>query len=222
MIKNNGGSAFAYTVDLSKKEKIYEAAEKVKQDVGTVKILINNAGIVSGTSVLATSDDKIKLTFDVNVLAHFWTIKAFMPEMILKRSGHIVNIASLAGHSGMNKLVDYCSSKFAAVGLDDSLKVELAVQGHADYIHTTVVCPYYISTGMFSGVYSKIIPILEPEYVAEQAVLGIISNKPHVILPWWCAFLITLRTIIPHKGFMYLSEVFGFNCSMDQFEGRKK
>ena len=53
-------------------------------------------------------------------------------------------MASIAGHSGMHKLVDYCSSKFAAVGIDDSIKVELNVQGHADYIKTTVVCPYYI------------------------------------------------------------------------------
>ena len=45
---------------------------------------------------------------DVNVLAHFWTIKAFMPDMITLKKGHIVNVASLAGHSGMTKLVDYC------------------------------------------------------------------------------------------------------------------
>ena len=127
----------------------------------------------------------------------------------------------MAGHSGMSKLVDYCSSKFAAVGLDDALKVELKVQGHDDYIKTTVVCPYYISTGMFAGVQSKIIPILEPDFVAESAVQGIITNKPEVIVPWWCAFLITAKTMIPQDGFMYLSKVFGFNSSMDDFQGRK-
>jgi len=120
----------------------------------------------------------------------------------------------------MNKLVDYCSSKFAAVGLDESIKIELKVQGH-DYIATTVVCPYYINTGMFSGVVSKIIPILEPEDVADQAVKGIIRNRPYVIVPWWCCFLISLKSMLPFKGYTYLSEIFGFNCSMDQFEGRK-
>jgi len=120
----------------------------------------------------------------------------------------------------MHKLVDYCSSKFAAVGIDDSIKVELKVQGHDSYIKTTVVCPYYISTGMFAGVQSKIIPILEPDFVAESAVQGIITNKPQVIVPWWCSFLITAKTMLPQKGFQYLSEVFGFNCSMDQFKGR--
>lgn len=221
MIQKIGGTAYAYTVDITNRQKIYAAADEVKQDVGTVSILINNAGIVSGSTLLTTPDEKIIRTFDVNVLAHFWTIKSFMPDMILKQKGHIVNVASMAGHSGMSKLVDYCSSKFAAVGLDDALKVELKVQGHDNYIKTTVVCPYYISTGMFAGVQSKIIPILEPEHVAETAVQGIITNKPQVIVPWWCAFLITAKTMIPQDGFMYLSKVFGFNSSMDDFQGRK-
>jgi len=221
MIQKIGGTAFAYTVDITNRQKIYTAAEEVKQDVGTVSILINNAGIVSGSALLNTPDEKIIRTFDVNVLAHFWTIKSFMPDMILNKKGHIVNVASLAGHSGMSKLVDYCSSKFAAVGIDDALKVELKVQGHDEYIKTTVVCPYYISTGMFAGVQSKIIPILEPDHVAESAVQGIITNKPQVIVPWWCAFLITAKTMIPLNGFMYLSKVFGFNSSMDDFQGRK-
>jgi len=221
MIQKIGGTAFAYTVDITNRQKIYAAAEEVKQDVGTVSILINNAGIVSGSALLNTPDEKIIRTFDVNVLAHFWTIKSFMPDMILNKKGHIVNVASLAGHSGMSKLVDYCSSKFAAVGIDDALKVELKVQGHDEYIKTTVVCPYYISTGMFAGVQSKIIPILEPDHVAESAVQGIITNKPQVIVPWWCAFLITAKTMIPLNGFMYLSKVFGFNSSMDDFQGRK-
>jgi len=221
MIQKNGGTAYAYTVDITNRHKIYATAEEVKQDVGTVKILINNAGIVSGTSVLDTTDEKIIRTFDVNVLAQFWTIKAFMPDMILGKKGHIVNVASLAGHSGMHKLVDYCSSKFAAVGIDDALKVELHVQGHDSYIKTTVVCPYYISTGMFAGVQSKIIPILEPDFVAESAVHGIITNKPQVVVPWWCTFLIAAKTMLPFKGFMYLSHVFGFNVSMSQFKGRK-
>ncbi len=67
----------------------------------------------------------------------------------------------------------------------------------------------------------KIIPILEPDRVVDDAVQGILTNKPVVIVPWWCAFLITLKSMLPVKGYLYLSEVFGFNCSMDQFEGRK-
>ena len=103
------------------REDIYRAAEKTKEEVGLVTILVNNAGIVSGSTLLETPDTKIVKTFEVrifkdvtltllsllqvNILAHFWTIKAFMPDMIKHQNGHIVNVASLAGHSGTNKLV---------------------------------------------------------------------------------------------------------------------
>merc|ERR1712071_458470 len=138
-------------------------------------------------------DAKIIRTFEVNVLAHFWTIKAFLPDMITGRQGHVVNIASLAGHSWTNKLVDYCSSKFAAVGLDEAFRVEMFVQGHSDYIKTTVVCPYYISTGMFAGVQSKLIPILEPEFVADSVVGATLTNKEVLLLPWWSFMLVALK-----------------------------
>jgi len=222
MIKKEGNRAFSYTVDMSSKDDIYRVAEKTKEDVGPVTILVNNAGIVSGTAVMDTPDAKIVKTFEVNVLAHFWTIKAFLPDMIKHKLGHIVNVASLAGHSGTNKLVDYCSSKFAAVGLDEAFRVELFVQGHSDYIKTTVVCPYYISTGMFAGVQSKLIPILVPEYVADSVVGATLTNREVLLLPWWSFMLIALKAIVPEPAFMRLSQAFGFNCSMDQFEGRSK
>merc|ERR1712130_782894 len=222
MVKKEGHRAFAFTVDMSNKEAIYSAAKETKEEVGPVTILVNNAGIVSGNTVLDTPDAKIIKTFEVNVFAHFWTIKAFLPDMIASKSGHVVNIASLAGHAGTNKLVDYCSSKFAAVGLDEAFRVELAVQGHSDYIKTTVVCPYYISTGMFAGVQSKLIPILEPEFVADNVISAVLTNKQIVLLPWWSYMLIALKAVMTEQAFMKLSQAFGFNCSMDQFQGRVK
>lgn len=68
--------------------------------------------------------------------------------------GHIVTIASLAGMAGIPRLTDYCASKFAAVGLMDSLIVELHAEGRKN-IHTTTICPFYINTGMFSGAGAK-------------------------------------------------------------------
>merc|ERR1711936_1080293 len=221
MIKAEGKKAYSYTVDMSSKDAIYDTAKKTQSAVGHVSILVNNAGIVSGTALLDTPDTKIIRTFDVNILAHFWTLKAFLPAMISQKDGHIVNVASLAGHSGTHKLVDYCSSKFAAVGLDESLRVELHVQGHSEYIKTTVVCPYYISTGMFAGVQSKLIPILEPEYVAESAVTAVLTDRQVLLLPWWSFLLIALKAVMTEQAFMKLSHAFGFNCSMDQFQGRQ-
>lgn len=222
MIRKAGGKAHTYTVDVSNKEILYKFGEQVRQEVGDISILVNNAGIVSGTPLLETPDNKIIKTFEVNVFSHFWSIKFFLPKMIEMKKGHIANVASLAGHSGTHKLVDYCSSKFADVGLDEALRVELFVQGHSDYIKTTCLCPYYISTGMFAGVQSKLIPILEPEYVAERAVSGILTNREVVMVPGWCACLVAIKALIPSEGMMRIAQAFGFNCSMDQFQGRDK
>merc|ERR1712080_489332 len=221
-VKREGYRAHAFTVDMSNREEIYDAAKATKEEVGPVTILINNAGIVSGSTILDTPDSRIVKTFEVNALAHFWTIKSFLPDMLNLRLGHVMNVASLAGHAGTNKLVDYCASKFAAVGIDEAFRVELFVQGHGDYIKTTVVCPYYISTGMFSGVYSKIIPILEPEFVADSIVDATLSNKEMVLLPWWAMFLLILKNALPTAAYMKLGQAFGITCSMDQFTGRGK
>lgn len=222
IIRKDGNKAFGYECDLSNKDEIYAVSKNVINQVGNISILINNAGIVSGSNLLETPDEKIIRTFNVNVLAHFWTIKTFLPHMINAGKGHIVTVASLAGHSGTNKMVDYCASKFANIGMDEAMKVELMVQGLDAEISTTVVCPYYISTGMFQGVQSLVVPILEPEFVADETVKGILMNKPEVILPWWCAYLIVLKTVLPTKPFLKLAQTLGFNSSMDQFQGRKK
>ena len=140
--------------------------------------------------------------------------------MIKAKKGHIVTIASLAGQAGTNKLIDYCASKSANIGMDEALKVELMVQGLDSKIKTTLICPYYIATGMFQGVQSKVVPILEPEFVADETVKGILMNKSVVILPRWCTILIVLKSVIQTDPFIKLAQTFGFNCSMDQFAGR--
>ena len=69
---------------------------------------------------------------------------------------------------------------------------------------------------------SKIIPILDPEFVADSVVGAILTNKEVLLLPWWSFILMVLKAILPEPGFMRLSQAFGLNCSMDQFEGRCK
>ena len=90
--------------------------------------------------------------------AYLQTVKSFLPAMLKKNSGHVVSIASAAGYFGCTGLVDYCCSKFGAVGFDESLRCELEAMNKTG-IRTTVVCPYYINTGMFSGISIRLISI---------------------------------------------------------------
>ncbi|XP_030241952.1 estradiol 17-beta-dehydrogenase 11-like [Drosophila navojoa] len=130
-------------------------------------------------------------------MAHFWTAKAFLPKMIEKERGHIVTIASLAGHVGISKLVDYCASKFAAVGFDEALRLELEVLGHTN-IQTTCICPFFIqATGMFDDVNARWVPTLNPNDVADRVISAIRKNEKLAIIPGFLKFMLSLKWTFP-------------------------
>lgn len=208
--------------DLSSREAIYDAAGRVKAEVGPVDILINNAGIVSGRTFLKCSDEQIEQTMAVNTMAHFWTLKAFLPDMVRRDSGHIVTIASAGGIIGANRLATYCASKFAAFGLDEGLRMEFRKKGWN--IRTTVVCPYFINTGMFSGVQTRfagILPFLDEQQVAAKIVAAIANNKRRVVLPI-TVYLVWLLRLLPVGLFDRCADLLGINAAMDRFSGRKR
>ena len=80
-LKVLGGQAFAYGVDCSKREEIYATADRVREEVGNVSILVNNAAVVGAKTVLELEDDKIELTMRVNTMAHFWVSSNPTPSM---------------------------------------------------------------------------------------------------------------------------------------------
>ncbi len=219
-LEQAGRKVHAYTCNLSDRRAIAATAEQTLRECGPVDVLINNAGIVSGKTLLGASEDDIQRTFDVNTLALFWTTRAFLPAMLERNGGHVVTIASAAGIVGTAKLVDYCSSKHAAVGFDEALRLEL--RRERKDVKTTVVCPFYISTGMFEGVRTRfplLLPILEPEYVADRIVGAIRRDRGRLILPRF-VYTTWLARILPLPVFDAIMEFFGVNKSMDEFTGR--
>ncbi|XP_049875708.1 estradiol 17-beta-dehydrogenase 11-like [Pectinophora gossypiella] len=197
LVKGIGGKCHGYVVDLTNRDDIYRVAKKVHEEVGRVSILINNAGVVSGQYLLDTPDHLIQRTFDVNVLSHFWTVKAFLPQMIEHDEGHIVTIASMAGQVGVAKLVDYCASKSAACGFDEALKIELECRG-VKGVKTSLICPYFIrSTGMFVEVDSRFVPQLNSNEVADRVVSAIRTNEPIAVIPGYFRVLLPFKWIVP-------------------------
>lgn len=105
--KNNSIKVFAYSYDIRREDQVADLARVVKQDVGDVDILVNNAGIVQCLPFLELSPTMVERTFQVNTMAHIWTIKHFLPSMIERQRGHIVAISSIAGIIGGKFLTDY-------------------------------------------------------------------------------------------------------------------
>lgn len=219
-IAGDGGQITTYVCDVSHREVIYSVARQVKEKFNFVDILINNAGIVSGLPFMECTDEQIERTMQINAMAMFWTVKAFLPGMIESNAGHIVTIASAGGLAGSSRLVDYSASKFAAVGFTDGLRVELKKQ--KSKVKTTLVCPYFINTGMFSGVktrFSWLLPILDEDVVARRIVRAIKKNKQRIIMPWSVYLLFPLR-LLPTSIFDWFLSFLGINNTMDQFVGR--
>ncbi|XP_003790149.1 estradiol 17-beta-dehydrogenase 11 [Otolemur garnettii] len=193
-----GAKVHTFVVDCSNRGDIYSAANKVKSEVGDVSVLVNNAGVVYTSDLFATQDPQIEKTFEVNVLAHFWTTKAFLPAMMKNNHGHIVTVASAAGHTVVPFLLAYCSSKFAAVGFHRALTVELAALERTG-IKTTCLCPNFVNTGFIKNPSTSLGPTLEPEQVVERLMDGILTEQKMIFVPSSIALLTILERILPER-----------------------
>ncbi|XP_019871759.1 short-chain dehydrogenase/reductase family 16C member 6 [Aethina tumida] len=204
-IEADGFKIYTYLVDVSDREDVYKAADQVKADLGPIDILINNAGVVCGQPLLDIPDYMIEKTYKVNILSHYWTVKAFLPDMMKKRKGHIVTVGSLTGMLGTYKCTDYAATKHATIGFHESLLVELKTHGY-DRINMTLVCPYFINTGMFDGCKPRNMSMLEPKDVAKRIITAIRREEVFVTMPSFSRFILPLKNYVPAKlgwAFMY-------------------
>lgn len=218
--KRSNQTCHSYVCDVSNRAAVYEAMNRVKSDVGRVDILINNAGIVNGKRLLELNDERMIKLMEINVMSHFWTVKAVLLDMIKSNSGHIVSISSVAGISGGCNMTDYSAAKFGAVGFMESLMYELAADGH-DGIKTTIVAPWYINTGLFAGVDTGIIPFLDPEYVASRVLDAVLRNQGVLLLPKLLYVLFFLKSFLPVKAMLQMFKALNGHKQMDTFVGRE-
>lgn len=151
-LRKLGSEVHTYVCDVVYRTKVYEMANQIHTEIGPIDILVNNAGVVIGGHFMDIADKDLQKTMDVNIMSYMWMTKAFLPDMIDKKNGHIVNIASAAGFLGVPGLSSYCASKHAVVGFTESLRLELKKDESLSDIHFTTVCPSYVATGMFEGV----------------------------------------------------------------------
>ncbi|NXG71119.1 DHB11 dehydrogenase, partial [Baryphthengus martii] len=213
-----GATVQAFVVDCSKREEIYSAAEKVKKEIGDVSILVNNAGVITAADLLSTQDHQIERMFEVNILAHMWTTRAFLPAMMKNNYGHIVTVASAAGHFVTSFMVAYCSSKFAAVGFHKALTEELSTLGK-DGIKTTCLCPVFINTGFVKNPSTRLGKILEIEEVVEALMEGIATNQKMVFVPAQLSIALLSEMLFPERALAVLKKM--TNAKFDAVIGQR-
>lgn len=143
-LENEG--AVGYRCDLERKEQIFEVSKKILSDEGTIDVLINNAGVASFSLFTDITDEEWQRVRAVNYDAPFYVTRAFLPGMISKKCGRIINISSMWGQVGSSCESAYSAAKAGIIGLTKALAKETGPSG----ITVNCVCPGVIDTDMNS------------------------------------------------------------------------
>lgn len=218
-----------YVCDISNAKQVEAIAEQVHADVGSVDILVNNAGITNGKSFCQTEPAALERLIRINVLGQMLVTRSLLPRMLESQrtsaGKQIVNISSLSGVFGTSGLVDYSASKFAIVGFNEALEGELDHSHPNANVRLTLVCPYFICTGLFAGVNSRLdwlLGMIDVEDAVDAIFTAVLLKKRTVFIPSWTYIIAILKWSLPYRASKAAMTFFGGHKSMDTFVGRKR
>lgn len=215
-----------YKCDVSDPKQVTDIYKTIKQEVGDVSILINNAAITIGKNLVDLQIDEIEKIIGVNLVSSFYTIKAILPDMLANKRGYIVTVGSVLGYMSPAKLSAYGASKSGLVALHESLTYELGSPSlNRTGVKTLLVCPGQLQTNMFGSINTPsrlLAPELEPTYVADNLIGAIeLGRRGEIKLPFYGNFLPVFRAV-PWPIVELVREVSGIDKSMQGFKNTAK
>lgn len=189
-----------YPCDIAKKDNVIKMGKEIQDKYGQIDILVNNAGFgLYGTVIQQTIEEIEEVTF-TNYLGMVYCTKVFIDSMIKNRTGHIVNVASLAASFGIPGIAGYCGSKFAMLGFSESLYHELKGTG----VGITVVSPIAVRTNFFNNDSFKGKPthkigyMLDPKKVSKAILDASNSKRLEIVVPFYVRSAVWLKHTFPY------------------------
>ncbi|AFS83757.1 SDR family NAD(P)-dependent oxidoreductase [Candidatus Nitrosopumilus sediminis] len=206
--------------DVSDKNQVKEMSKMVLEKFNSVDILVNNAGFAIYGSVSELSIDEIESQMKTNYFGMIYCIKNFLPSMLVKKSGHIVNVASVAASFGLPGIASYCASKFAMLGFSEGLKHELKNSG----VGITVVSPIMVRTDFFEHPSFEKMPKFSPTSLSSKTVAKAIlkaANSPRleIIVPSVVRGAVWMKNTFPY----FVNPILGksFKKQLDSMKNAK-
>lgn len=194
-----GSNILVCQCDVSKRNEVDQMSKTVLDKFGKIDILVNNAGFAIFGTVSELQIEDIVSQMETNYFGMVYCIKAFLPKMLERRTGHIVNVASLAGSFGLPGIAPYCASKFAMLGFSEGLYHELKGSG----VGVTVVSPIMVRTNFFDHPSFKSLrkygfATLDPKTVAKAIVRAATSPRSEIIVPPFARGAVWLKHTVPY------------------------
>ncbi|VUC24020.1 unnamed protein product [Clonostachys rosea] len=187
-----------YQVDLRSRSAVQEVVAQISATVGVPTVLINNAGLGSGRSLLDCDESSIRSIFDVNILSHFWLAQALLPAMIEADHGHIVSVASVASFVTIAGNIEYSCTKAGVMSFHEGLGQELKHRYGTKSVLTSIVYPYWVQTPLIQNMTTHPSfhdPLIGPEVVADKIVKHVMRGDRggEIYLPWYGSLLAGIR-----------------------------
>jgi short-subunit dehydrogenase len=209
-----------YPCDVSKKSEVEQMGREILDRCGHVDVLVNNAGFGLYGKVQDQSIEQIESVTFTNFLGVVYCTKVFLGSMITRKSGHIVNIASVAASFGVAGLSAYCASKYAVLGFSESLSQEL----HGTGVGLTVVSPMGVKTNFFNNSsfdgknpYDERF-MLKTKTVSNAVLAAANSHRLEIIVPFYMRVGVWLKHTVP----FIINPIIGFLFRRELLKSRKE
>ena len=192
-----GGDALGFSVDVTDRPGFTAFLDEVERRLGPIDVLVNNAGIMPVTSLEDEDERSIHRQVDINLLAVIGGTQEAVRRMRPRGTGHIVNVASIAGRVGFPHLATYCASKHGVVGLSEAMRGELRGTG----VEISVVQPGVVRTQLMDGVKaSRGFKESKPEDVADAIVAALKAPRFDIFVPARLGPTVRLVALLPRRA----------------------
>lgn len=201
-INQSGGRAYYYLADVGEYEQVEKITNAIKQTHGVPDVIINNAGSGLWRFIEETSYEEILINIKVPYLAAAYMTKAFMPEMLTRNSGHIVNMTSMAAKMPFSGATTYVASRKAMIGLHEALTMDL----HGTGIKTSLSYFAKVESSFWANnpgsekrlpLAQKLIPIINTETAARTIVHGVQKGRRDITAPFMARIILFLNWLTP-------------------------
>ena len=210
------GPVSGYPLDVTDRDSFATFLDKARTDGGGhIDVLINNAGVMPIGPFLEQSEQAIRSSIEVNLYGVLTGCQLALPQMVKRRSGHIINIASLSGLIPVPGQVVYVGAKFGVVGLTAALADEVAPHG----VDVSVIMPPFTNTELISGTKTGgTIKPVEPEDIAAAVIKTLQKPKTHVSVPTPLRFTAQAAQMLGPRGRRWLNKRLGLDSVFLTFD----